>query len=154
MTDFCCLFLMNPLFRTIGLCLLVAACSSKTRSADQKVSDLAALSEDKVLLSTLIDLKVHTPTKVKFKKPTDNDSTLQACLTFNDSGMNKVKEKLMLIRFADQHLKASDFDFQWLDQQLRRELEAMDSSYHGHPDFLFASGGKLWIMDHHILLKK
>jgi hypothetical protein len=50
----------------------------------------------------------------------------------------------------------NEFAFTWLDEKIKKEFEATDPKYHGHPDFFLTNLNNrkchLWILNRKILL--
>jgi hypothetical protein len=131
-------------------------------------------SEDTALLARIINMQQHKPLRVKFKYsfvgnsggneritvPGPSDSYLEAVLYFDAPSF------LKLTRFVDYsgyvssgteampYFNKDDFKFEWLDENIKKELMASDTSYHGNADKCFGTNGKLWLLDNKVLLVK
>ncbi len=127
-------------------------------------------STDTAKLSKLIDLTVYKPTRVKFKFvfidnsgqnerlsiPGPSDSYLEAAIYYDSISFKRLRAKYFNVDYPSPNFDRQEFNFEWLDKITREELSKTDTSYHGHPDFLFDLGvkGKLWFLHDKILLTK
>lgn len=120
-------------------------------------------------LGEIIDLSKYKPTKVKFKYvycdnsgtenrsiPGPSDHYLNALMYFDEATF----KNLQMFKQVDTHIwpipdfKKEDFDFDWLDEEIKTELMKSDTAYHGDHDRYFNSNGKLWMMENKLLLLK
>lgn len=126
------------------------------------------ISTDIEQLGKLLDFKTLKPVRVKYKYVfIDNsgrnerlsvsgpsDYSLQALLYFDSLTFEKFYEFDRHADYSSPNYDKSEFNFDWLDKDIRIELESSTSNYHGHPDFFFGSKGKSWYLDRKILLSK
>ena len=128
------------------------------------------LSTDTVKLSKLIDIATFKPTHTKFKYtfidnsaqnerlsvPGPSDSYLQAVLYFDTTTFKQLKTKYFNVDYPSPNYNMNEFNFEWLDTDIRNELLQTDTNYHGHPDYFLGLGinGKLWFLSNKVLLTK
>lgn len=136
----------------------------------KKDNSSTTISTDIEKLAKLIDIKTYKPTKVKFKYtlidnsvqneritvPGPSDIDLQAILYFDSTTFKKLKTTFFNTDYQAPNYIKQSFDFDWLDKDIKVELFASDTIYHGHPDYFFGLGqsGKLWLLDSKLLLIK
>ena len=165
---------MTKLFWTFILTLLFFSCGQhKEKNDSDTIKDgnkSTTLSSDTSKLSRLIDIANFKPTHAKFKYvfidnsgqnerlsvPGPSDSYLQAVLYFDTDTFNQLKTKYFSADYSSPNYERQDFNFDWLDQAVRKELLESDTSYHGHPDYFLGLGvkGRLWLLDDKLLLIK
>ena len=154
--------------------LLFLSCGQDNKKADSDTvkdgNESTTLSTDTSKLSKLIDITTYRPRHAKFKYlfidnsgqdkrlsvPGPSDSYLQAVLYFDTATFNQLKTKYFSADYLSPDYDRQEFNFEWLDQDVRKELLESDTSYHGHPDYFLGLGvkGKLWLLDNKLLLKK
>jgi hypothetical protein len=150
---------------------LVSCMQNKGENGEGKymvrILDSSKISE----LEKLINLEQFRPEKVNFRyifidSTGQNDpnylpglskyNSLQAVLYFDSVTFSKMMAQAVLMDYAFATHKKQTFNFEFLNEQVSKELKKSDEeTYHGHPDLFFGSnGGKLWILDRKILLSK
>ena len=77
-------------------------------------------------------------------------------LDFDAATFDKIAAGYKSAAYPSPNFDKKDFTFDWLDSDIRNELDKTDSAYKGSPDFLFGSdkNGGLWLLDKKILLIK
>lgn len=127
------------------------------------------ISTDTAKLSKLINLSTFKPMQVKFKYthydnsgknerlgvPGPSDGFLEAVLYFDSATFMALKRNYNNIDYKTPDYDKEDFNFTWLDKEVKQELAAAGSGYHGQPDYFFTTGqsGKLWLLHNKVLLK-
>ena len=88
--------------------------------------------------------------------PGPSDSYLHAVLYFDSVTFNQLKAMYFNADYVSPDYNKQEFNFDWLDQEVKEELLNSDADYHGHPDYFLGSGvnGKLWLLKNKLLLKK
>jgi len=156
------------ILRLLYFVLMVAvlhACSSPGSEEPTSFS-----SADTAKLAQIIDIRTFKPTKVNFKYtyiantansqrfgvPGPSYSRLEAVLDFDAATFEKIAEGYKSAAYISPNLDKKDFSFDWLDADVRNELDKIDSTYKPAPDLLFGSdkNGGLWLLDKKILLIK
>ncbi|MBS1634619.1 MAG: hypothetical protein JST26_01770 [Bacteroidetes bacterium] len=160
--------------------LLISFCSCRQNpETDTKSNISSTVSSDTAKLAKLIDLSLFRPRAAKFKYTVvDNsgenqrlsvagpsDYCLEAVLYFDSLTFRRLVGK----KYADYDLtkytepghdspklKKEEFNFEWLDKNVREELLRSDTSYHGDCDLYYGTAphGGLWILDHKVLIRK
>jgi len=155
---------------------LVCSCAQnnsngkQTQNANTKDNISTTISEDTAILGQLLDLSVYRPTSAKFKYafidnsgqnqrlsvPAPSDSFLEAILYFDSLTFRKFKTSYFNADYVSPNFNKEEFNFDWLDKNIKDELIKSDTTYHGHPDFYFGIGksGKLWLLDKKVLVRK
>jgi hypothetical protein len=119
-------------------------------------------------LGKRLDFKTYKPVRVKYTYkfidnsgskerltvPGPSDYSLEAVLYFDSLTFEKFLEFDRHADYPSPNFNKSEFRFSWLDNDVLTELENSDTSYHGHPDFFFGSGGKAWYLHRKILICK
>lgn len=165
---------MTKLFWTLILTLSLSSCGQHDEKTESDVvkegNKSTTLSSDTSKLSKLINIASFKPTHAKFKYvfidnsgqnkrmsvPGPSDSYLQAVLYFDTTTFNQLRTKYFSADYSSPNYDRQDFNFDWLDPKVRKELMQSDTSYHGHPDYFLGLGvkGKLWLLDNKLLLTK
>ncbi|MEZ0607576.1 hypothetical protein ACAW74_03620 [Fibrella sp. WM1] len=165
---------MTKIVLILLLSVLLFSCGQQVRETDKDTvkegNKSTTLSTDTGKLSKIIDLVTYKPTHVKFKYifidnsgqnerlsiPGPSDSYLQAVLYFDTVTYRQFKTKYFNADYVSPNYDKQDFNFEWLDTTIRKELLQSDTSYHGHPDFFLGLGvkGKLWLLNNKVLLTK
>jgi hypothetical protein len=165
---------MTKIFYMIISGAVFFSCGEQKHQKDNETTEKGnistTISTDTSKLAKLIDIHKYKPTQVKFKYtfidnsgknerlpvPGPSDSYLEAILYFDTATFKDLKTKY----FNADHLSTSfdkeNFNFEWLDNDIKTALLKSDTSYHGLPDYFFGSGphGKLWLLDNKLLLTK
>lgn len=154
--------------------LLLFSCGQRTDKTESDTTKegnkTTTISTDTVKLSKLINISNFQPTHAKFKYifidnsgqserlsvPGPSDSYLQAVLYFDTITFSQLKTKYFNVDYLSPNYAKQDFNFEWLDTNLRKELMQSDTNYHGHPDYFLGLGvkGKLWFLNNKVLLTK
>lgn len=129
----------------------------------------AMISEDTAKLSKIIDLKNFPPQRVSFKYhgadlallPDDSveinkeDYSLEAVLNYDEKTYGAILTRYMDMGFPKAKYNRSDFNFSWLDDTVKQELQSSNTDYFGNPDIFLGTNGKaeLWFLDKKILVK-
>ncbi|MFV0606384.1 MAG: hypothetical protein ACK5NK_11145 [Niabella sp.] len=158
----------------IGL-LFLFACHFKTKGEKEPDTDSLApenpnisyiISDDMSRLNSLLDLEQFKPDSVayllqmpqssQYKKIHADSSkfVLEAVLFFNEAVYGKILEKYMDEDFPKGNYKKNDFEFSWLPDILKNELNLSKPEYPGNPDIFMGTNGKakLWFLDKKILV--
>jgi hypothetical protein len=143
--------------------------------AEKKDADIAGkgnqsvtISTDTARLAAMINITVVKPVSAKFKYtffdnsgqnqrisvPGPSDSYLEALLYFDSAGFAQIKAKYAMADYPVQQSGRQDFNFDWLDKDVKDELLNSDTNYHGHPDLFFGGNNKLWLLNNKILLSR
>lgn len=141
-------------------------------SKDSVVKDgniTTTFSTDIDKLGLLLDFKTYKPTKVKFRYvfidnsgqdqrisiPGPSDYSLQALLYFDSMTFEKLLDYDRDTIYSPPNFDKEEFEFDWLDKEVKKELSGSKENYHGHPDFFFGTtNSKVWYLDRKILLSK
>lgn len=156
--------ILRPLYFVLVIAILQACVSS---GSDEPTSFSSA---DTAKLAQIIDIRTFKPTKANFKYtyianagnsqrfgvPGPSYSRLEAVLDFDAATFDKIVAGYKSTAYTSPNFDKKDFAFDWLDSDVRNELDKTDSAYKGSPDFLFGSdkNGGLWLLDKKILLVK
>jgi hypothetical protein len=125
-------------------------------------------STDTAELSKLINITTFKPIRARFKytfidnsgedqrlsAPGPSDYYLQAVLYFDSTTFSNLKMKYDSADYPSPNLNTQNFNFGWLDEDVRNELLKSNSTYHGHPDFFLNQSARLWLLDNKVLLTK
>lgn len=127
-------------------------------------------SSDLNQLGKLINIKRYRPTKVKFKHvfidnsgqdsrlsvPGPSDSYLEAVLYFDTSTFHRLLNDNMLLSTISTNHK-TEYQFDWLDNEIKSEIEKMDVKRNDCAPTFFVSGGLrnggYFMLDNKVLLK-
>lgn len=165
---------MKRFYQTILYTLLLFSCGQKTKETDgdtiKEGNKATTISTDTAKLSRLIDIRTFKPTHAKFKYifidnsgqnerlsvPGPSDSYLEGVLYFDTATFRQLQSKYFNVGYLSPHFHRKEFNFEWLDTDVRDELLRSDTSYHGHPDYFLKLGpeGKLWFLENKVLLSK
>ena len=167
---------INPTMRTSIISafavLFLFSCHQEGKSKDAETTTTGNKTEiiftDTAKLSKLINLTNFKPQKVKFKYtfynnsgqgkrlsvPGPSDGFLEAVLYFDSATFNALRKSYYTIDYAAPSYDKEDFNFDWLEKEVKQELAASNTSYHGHPDYFFTPNhsGKLWLLRNKLLL--
>ncbi|MDG5492877.1 hypothetical protein [Psychroserpens sp. SPM9] len=141
--------------------------SEKQVSKDSNITKIRSTDID--TLGRILDFSNHQPIKVEFRYtlidnsgkndrlsvPGPSDSSLEAVLYFDKKTFKALEDFELNLEWIEQHHNKEIFNFEWLPQDVRQELEQDDRpNYKGHPDFFFGTGvnGKAWYLDQKIIL--
>lgn len=160
-----CLSLLSAL-------LLFARCGERTQlppDTTKEGNQLTTFSGDTALLARYLDLSRFRPRQVRFQRvlidnsgtgerlsvPGPSDAWLEAALWFDSSTVRALRTAYKSIDYPDPGLQPGQFRFDWLDSATLRQLDASDTTYHGHPDVFFSQrpGARLWITGNIVLLR-
>ncbi|WP_204346881.1 hypothetical protein [Psychroserpens algicola] len=163
------LLLMLPLLVSCNQHTTKEKVPSETHvSKDNNITKI--ISTDIDTLGKILDFSNHKPIRVEFRYTLiDNsgkndrlsvsgpsDSSLEAVLYFDKKTFRAIEDFELNLEWIEQHHSKEEFNFEWLPEDVRRELEQHNvANYKGHPDVFFETGvhGKAWYLDHKILLK-
>lgn len=147
-------------------------------SVTNKKSNISkTISTDIDKLSELIDLKLFRPTSVKFKyslvvnsgqnerlsAPGPSDSFIEAVLFYDTTTFRRListcnPDMMQYIEpsYDSPNFKKENFNFNWLDKNVKEELLKSNTTYHGNFDKYFGTSltSKLWLLDNKILITK
>ncbi|UAY53046.1 hypothetical protein [Ferruginibacter albus] len=163
---------MKAIFQLLICTILFFSCVQQAKKTDSDTikegNKTTTLSTDTGKLSKLIDITTFKPASVKFKYtvidnsgqnerltvPGPSDAYLQAVLYFDTATYKQLQAKYFSIDYLSPNFDKQEFNFELLDQDVRKELLHSDTNYHGHPDYFFGSGtkGKLWFLKNKVLL--
>jgi len=145
------------------------------QTSDNKNNDTTTISTDTAILGQLLDLKLVKPTKVKFKYifidnsgqnqrvtvPGPSDSYLEAVIFYDAVTFRKLTEtcnpdymQYLEPGYDSPNYNREQFNFDWLDKNVKDELLQSDTNYHGDFDKYYGSRGKLWLLDNKVLIIK
>lgn len=124
-----------------------------------KVHEVAQVSRDFKLLGGFLDLETFKPDSVVFvlsekDSPGNGSGKLEAVLFYQELVYGKILEKYMDEDFPKGDYKKEEFDFKWLDEHLKAELELSKADYKGNPDVFLGTDGKarLWFLDEKVFV--
>ncbi len=158
----------------LTLILFLYSCEQPSNKEDKdtitKKNISTTLSTDTSILSKLIDITNHKPTKAKFKYvfidnsgqddritvPGPSDSRLEAILYLDSTTIEAIRCKYNIASYTANYEKMR-FNFEWLDKSIKDELSKNDTTYkHDLPDNFFGTGqsGRLWLLNNKVLLIK
>lgn len=145
------------------------AANGSTKNIIEQRPLSAMISADTAKLSKIIDLKTFPPQSAAFKYtgadlallPADTaeinkeDYALEAVLSYDEKTYGAILTKYMDAGFPKAKYSRNDFDFSWLDADVRQELQSSNTDYFGNPDIFLGTNGKakLWFLDKKILVK-
>lgn len=160
-------------FLILTLTTLLFSCGQTEEKDNETIKQdnvSTTISTDTSKLGKLIDLKNYKPTQVKYKYvfmdnsgqdkrlsvPGPSDSYLEAVLYFDNATFNQLLEdnrKLSTISTG----RKEDYQFDWLSNDIRMELDKVDSlRYDCPPPFFTSDGltrGGYFMLDNKILLR-
>lgn len=143
------------LFLSFLICLFSCGGTTHEKRLSNSVADL----------DRHLDFSAYHPSAVKFEYTfTDNskgpltgpsDSTLEAVLYFDPETFRKLADEYKNVDYTAPGMRASDFNFKWLDKELQDELAKSPPGYTGHPDVFFTKSNTavLWLLDNKVLLR-
>jgi hypothetical protein len=163
----------------VPICIL-QSCNPKTDKVSEEIvkNDSTETSKNvaKTILTDidklgkLLDFSTYKPTAVEFKYtsmdnsghndrisvPGPSDYFLEALLYFDSTTMEKFFEFDRYAEYDAPNFKKEEFNFDWLSDEVQKELMNSNPKYHGHPDFFFGTqaNGKSWYLGNKILIKK
>lgn len=84
----------------------------------------------------------------------ETPSCLQAVLYFDTATFAQLKAKYFSGDHPSPGYDKQEFNFDWFDPDVRKELVQGDTSSHGHPDYFLGLGvnGKLWLLNDKLLV--
>ena len=147
----------------------VKAPTSKTIT-DGNISITTSTDIDK--LGELLELRDYPPTSVKFQhtiienygyesehntavKP---DYEIEAVMNFDSTTFKLFMYSYSKADWVSPKYDKKEFEFSWLDEKTKQEIQASDSNYHGHPDFFWTYPNDpnchLWILNRKVLLHR
>jgi hypothetical protein len=165
---------MTRIFCIVVTTILWLSCGQKKSKKDNETTKTGniytTISTDTSKLSKIIDINIFKPTKAKFKYifidnsgqnerlpvPGPSDNYLEAVLYFDTVTFKTLKTKYFSENYHSPNLDKRNFNFEWLDKDIKIELMKSDANYQGHPDFFLGLGqlGKLWLLENKLLLTK
>jgi hypothetical protein len=152
--------------------IFLASCVQPSAKKDGdtvvKGSQSVTISTDTAKLASLINIAIFKPANVKFKYlffdnsgqnqrisvPGPSDSYLEAILYFDSATFTQLKGRYFMADYPLQQSGRQDFNFEWLDNDVKNELLNCDTNYHGHPDLFFGGSNKLWLLNNKLLLRR
>jgi hypothetical protein len=156
----------------IPVLVLLIACGQQAKTKEEYTiingNQYITISTDTAVLSKLINIQLLKPDSVRFKYiffnnsgqdqrlsiPGPSDSYLQAILYFDAATFEKAKGKYTTAGYSQQQSIIQDFNFDWLENDVKEELLQSDSNYHGHPDWFFGGNNKIWLLHNKLLLSR
>lgn len=116
-----------------------------------------SLTFDTSHLASTLNLKTLPPERVLYyikTSPEQDSAELQAVLYYEEPIFGKILEKYMDHDFPKGDYKKEEFEFNWLNDTLRAELQLSKPGYQGNPDIFMGTDGKarLWFLNKKILL--
>ncbi len=152
--------------------MMMASCVQRSAQKDGGTvingNQSVTTSNDTAKLGRLINITFFKPIHTKFRYsffdnsgknqrisvPGPSDSYLEAILYFDSASFAQMKAKYFLADYPKQQSVIQDFNFDWLDKDVKNELLNTDTNYHGHPDLFFGGDNKLWLLNNKLLLSK
>lgn len=148
------------------ICYACGNCGSKSHSATTSYTmDTLIYAKDSVLfrqdkIMQTLDLTAYKPDTVIYKlQQIDSGATkktiVEAVLFYEEHTYADILTKYMDNDFPKGNYEKEAFNFEWLNENIRKELNFSKPDYHGNPDiFLNTDGkGKLWFLNKKILVK-
>lgn len=147
----------------------VKAPDSKTIT-DGNISITTSTDIDK--LGELLELRDYPPTSVKFQhtifenygyedehniavKP---DYELEVVMNFDSNTFKQFMHAYSMADWVSPKYDKKEFEFSWLDEKTKKEIEASDPNYHGHIDLFWTYPNDpkchLWILNQKVLLHR
>lgn len=158
---------MKLKFVFILISFFLYSCKKENKNTETKIQSNihSEISTDINSLQKLINLSKFRPEKVKFKYvfidnsegriPGPSDSFLEAVICFDEQTMKKIWDLDKNTDFVFPNYTKKDFEFDWLNEDIIRELKKSDSLKAAHPDFIFnTQNGKCWYLKNKILFIK
>ncbi len=127
--------------------------------------DARQIPQDSAIAAHLLDLQTYKPLNVIAKYDGPNvallkkDSTqkykLEALLYYDEYNVGEILSKFMDADFPKANYSKEDFEFNWLDDDLKMEIESGDPKYTGSPDIFLGTNGKakIWFVGRKVLVK-
>ncbi len=152
--------------------LVLASClqPSGNKDADTVVNgnQSVTISTDTAKLARLINISIFKPDSARFmysffdnsgqnqriSVPGPSDSYVEAILYFDSASFAQLNEKYLMGDYPIQQSAKQDFNFDWLDTEVKNELLNSDTNYHGHPDLFFGGNNKIWLLNNKLLLSR
>ena len=154
------------------LIIIMMSCNKTEKKQNDSVeikNQTTLISTDKEQLEKIINLNIFKPNKVKFKYilidnsennkrfsvPGPSDRYLEAVLYFDKDTFNKLiidNAKLSTISIGNKE----DYDFEWLENDIKLELSNMFNSFDYPPTFFITGGftnGGYFMLNNKILIK-
>lgn len=158
---------MKLKFIFIVIVLFLFSCKKENKNMEIKIQSNihSEISTDINSFQKLINLSKFRPEKLKFKytyidnsegrAPGPSDSFLEAVIYFDEQTMKKIWDLDKNTDFVFPNYTKKDFEFDWLNEDIIRELKKSDSLKAAHPDFIFDTyNGKCWYLKNKILFIK
>lgn len=131
------------------------------------MSPVFMISKDVAKLGKVLDLQTYKPDSVVFQLSginidslekdslTNKNFNLEAVLFYEEHVYGSILEKYMDADFPKGDYKKEDFEFEWLDELLKAELNLSKADYKGNPDIFLGTDGqaRLWFSDKKIFLR-
>lgn len=120
---------------------------------------------DSAIAVQLLDLQTFKPLNViaKYDGPdvalVKRDSTqkykLEALLFYDEHDVGSILEKYMEAGFPKANFSQNDFEFSWMDDDLKKDIDSGDPKYTGSPDIFLGTNGKakIWFVGRKVLVK-
>lgn len=149
---------MKNLIAIAAATLLIASCNEK----DNKTETVT--SKDIAKLKKHLNLKPAQPDSVQYKLTINNNSFgtvpgpsdyyLEAVLYYNDSIFKRIKEEYHNVDYNAPGFKKETFDFKWLPESIKNELNTSPENYSGHPDLFYNRNRntQLWLLKDKVLI--
>lgn len=121
--------------------------------------------KDSAIAVQLLDVQTYKPLNViaryegadvaLVKKDSTQEYNLEALLYYDEHEVGKILEKYLDGGFPKANYSQKDFEFAWLDEDLKKELESGDPKYTGSPDIFLGTNGKakIWFVGRKVLVK-
>lgn len=149
---------MKNLMAIAAATLLLISCN-ETDSKTEVVT-----SKDITKLEKQLNLKPAQPDSVQYKLTINNNSFgtvpgpsdyyLEAVLYYNDSIFKRIKEEYNNVDYNAPGFKKEAFNFKWLPENIKNELNTSPENYSGHPDLFFNRNRitRLWLLKNKVLI--
>ncbi|MFL9836839.1 hypothetical protein ABS768_04970 [Flavobacterium sp. ST-75] len=149
---------MKNLMAIAAATLLLISCNE----TDSKTEVIT--SKDITKLEKQLNLKPAQPDSVQYKLTINNNSFgtvpgpsdyyLEGVLYYNDSIFKRIKEEYNNVDYNTPGFKKEAFNFKWLPQNIKNELNSSPENYSGHPDLFFNRNRitQLWLLKNKVLI--
>lgn len=123
------------------------------------------ISTDSNELKKVLNFHFFRPSRVQFLLAEADSSSvmnnsprmrLEAVLYFDTASFERIMYNYISSDMVYPEYSRAEFEFDWLDNNIQKELRYSPAHYSGHPDFFFTypadSNAHLWILENKILI--
>jgi len=153
---------LNRIFLLLTVMVILVACE---QNDTRKTKESAKPVNDSAVAVRLLDVSRYRPLNVfakyqgpdisSLQKDTSAHYNLEAVFLYDEHTFGTILEKYMDAGFPKGNYNKEDFEFKWLDEPLKAELEAGNDNYKGNPDIFLGTNSRaqLWFLNKKILIK-